>query len=63
MVRRVTVYFATRSPEIIKKIRERFGMPMVGMTVNGELKCEIKEEDWELLKATERMGYIKIRNK
>ena len=48
--------------EDIRKIKERFGITC-GVTVNGE-SCQpvdIKDEDWELLKETERRGYIKIR--
>ena len=45
------------------KIRKRFNMPMSGMTINGELECEIKDEDLELLKETEKRGFIQIRRK
>ena len=38
-------------------------MPMNGMTVNGELNCDIKEEELELLKETEKRGFIQIRRK
>lgn len=38
-------------------------MPMSGMTINGELECEIKDEDLELLKETEKRGFIQIRRK
>ena len=48
----------------VRKIQERFGLPK-GVTVNGETcePCNIKDEDWELLKETERRGYIKIRQR
>ncbi len=38
-------------------------MPTSGMTVNGELTCYIREDDMELLKETEKRGFIKIRKK
>lgn len=38
-------------------------MPQTGMTVNGELTCDIKEDDLELLKETEKRGFIQIRKK
>ena len=60
---KLTVYFATNNPATIRRIRERFDMPMVGMTVNGELKCDIKDEDLPLLKEVEKIGFIRIRNK
>ena len=60
---KLTVYFRTRNNDTIRRIRERFGMPMVGMTVNGELTCEIKDDDMPLLKECEKLGYVQIRNK
>ena len=33
------------------------------MTINGEWMVWVPDEDWELLKETERRGYIEIRNK
>lgn len=59
----LTIYFCHSDKETNDKIRQRFGMPMNGMTVNGELSCEIKEEDLELLKETEKRGFIQIRRK
>ena len=32
-------------------------------TVNGETDCYIREEDMELLRETEKRGFIQIRNK
>jgi hypothetical protein len=60
----VHIYFATSDWDIIHRIQERFQLPK-GVTVNGVTcqPCEIKDEDWELLKETERRGYIKIRKK
>lgn len=60
---KLTIYFCHSDKETNDKIRQRFGMPMVGMTVNGELTCDIRKEDLELLKETEKRGFIKIRRK
>ena len=60
---KLTIYFCHSDKETNDKIRQRFGMPMVGMTVNGELECDIKDEDLELLKETEKRGFIQIRRK
>lgn len=48
--------------EEIRKIEERFNIPH-GVTVNGETckDVEIRDEDWDLLRETERRGYIQIR--
>lgn len=48
----------------IRRIQERFGFTQC-VTVNGETcePVEVSDEDWELLKETERRGYIQIRNK
>lgn len=60
------IYWNTNHPkftlELKKKIRERFNIPNY-TTLNGETSCEIKDEDMELLRETERKGYIQIRNK
>lgn len=60
---RLTVYFCKQDKAVNDKIRAKFGMPMVGMTVNGEITCDIRDEDLELLKETERRGFIQIRRK
>lgn len=60
---KLTIYFRTNNHDTIRRIRERFSMPMVGMTINGELTCDIKDDDIELLKETEKRGFIKIRRK
>lgn len=65
---KVTIYWDLRNvdlkdiPRIKKKIREKFNIPEY-TTVNGETSCSIKDEDMELLRETERRGYIQIRNK
>ena len=48
----------------IRRIQERFKIPPC-VTVNGETcqPVEIADEDWELLKETERRKYIQIRMK
>ena len=60
---KLTIYFCRSDKETNDKIRQRFGMPMSGMTINGELNCEIKDKDLELLKETEKRGFIQIRRK
>lgn len=60
---KVYIYFNCQWPDI-HRIQERFKLPRC-VTVNGETcdPCEIAPEDWELLKETERRGYIQIRTK
>ena len=58
---KLTIYFCHSDKAVNDKIRARFGMPMVGMTVNGELVCDINDDDIDLLKETEKRGFIKIR--
>lgn len=60
---KLTIYFCQSDKETNDRIRVRFGMPMSGMTINGELTCDIKDEDLELLKETEKRGFIQIRRK
>lgn len=60
---KMTIYFVTNHPETIRRIRAKFGMPQIGMTVNGEQVVDIKDEDLPLLRETERLGFIQIRNK
>jgi len=50
--------------EHIRKIEERFGFPHC-VTVNGETckPVEVRDEDFDLLRETERRGYIQIRMK
>lgn len=57
------VCFMTGDMEAIWKIRERFGMPQK-MTVNGECPVVLeKDEDIEMLKKCEILGFLKIRYK
>ena len=53
---RVTIYFATSNMDTIRRIREKFGMPQTGMTVNGEQVADSKDEDLPTLREVEKMG-------
>ena len=59
---KVTIYWVTKDSDKIARIRERFGIGTY-RSVNGETPAEIREEDMELLRETERRGFIQIRNK
>lgn len=59
---RITVYWVTRNPDVIVRIRKKFNIPSY-TSVNYETECEIKNEDFPLLEETERRGFIRIRNK
>ena len=52
----------TKDREAIEKIRKKFGISSY-KSVNRETPCDIKEEDMELLRETEKRGFIQIRNK
>lgn len=58
------VYYKTCDWVTIRKIQQRFNLPDC-VTVNGETcePCDVKPEDMELLRETERRGYIQIREK
>jgi hypothetical protein len=58
----ITICWVTKDRESIEKIRKKFGISSY-MSVNRETPCDIKEEDMELLKETEKRGFIQIRNK
>lgn len=58
----VTIYWKTKDEAIIKRIRERFGIREY-TSVNGETPAQIKDEDIELLRETERRGFIQLRFK
>lgn len=62
MIYFVVVYYRTEDISIIRKIQERFRFPKC-MTVNGEWPVVVNGDDWELLKETEKRGFIDIRNK
>ena len=59
---KVIIYWVTKDSDKIARIRERFGIGTY-RSVNGETPAEIREEDMELLRETERRGFIQIRNK
>lgn len=65
---KVTIYWNTRHikhediPEVKRRIRERFNIPNY-TTVNGETDFYISDTDMELLRETEKRGFIMIRNK
>ena len=60
----IYIYYKTADWNIIRRIQERFNLPRC-VTVNGETcqPCEVSAEDMELLKETEKRGYIQIRPK
>ena len=59
---KLTIYWVTKDESIRARIRKRFGIPW-GMTVNKETKVEIRDEDMDLLRETEKRGFIQIRFK
>ena len=58
----LTIYWKTHDKDIMKRIRERFGIAMY-MSINGETEADIKDEDLPVLEETERRGFIQIRRK
>ena len=60
---KVYIYYNCKF-EDIAKIEMRFGFPHC-VNVNGETcqPVEVRAEDWELLRETERRGFIQIRKK
>lgn len=59
---KVTVYWITNNRGTRDRIRHRFGIPY-HTSVNGETEAEIDDKEMELLKETEKRGFIQIRNK
>lgn len=59
---KVTIYWITKDPEKITRIRKRFGISDY-MSVNAETPAEIRDEDIELLRETEKRGFIQLRFK
>lgn len=59
---RVTIYWVTRFPDIVRRIREKFNIPSY-TSVNYETECEIRDENLPLLQETARRGFIQIRIK
>lgn len=63
MAKSVYIYYNCTWDDV-RRIQERFGFNTC-VNVNGE-SCqpvEVRSEDWELLRETERRGYIQIRYK
>lgn len=60
----IYIYYNTTDWSIIRKIQQKFNLPDC-VTVNGETcqPCEVSQKDMELLRETERLGYIQIRQK
>lgn len=60
----IYIYYNTTDWSIIRKIQAQFHLPEC-VTVNGETcqPCEVPAEQMELLRETERRGYIQIRQK
>lgn len=58
------IYYNTADWNVIRRIQQRFGLPTC-VTVNGETcqPCDIRQEDLEMLRETERRGWIQIREK
>lgn len=58
------IYYNTSDWSIIRKIQQKFNLPDC-VTVNGETcqPCSVSAEDMEMLRETERRGYIQIREK
>lgn len=52
------IYYATKDTQIIRKIKERF---RTYVSVNGESTIRTDAEGAELIRETERRGFIKIR--
>lgn len=44
---RITVYWVTRNPDVIVRIRKKFNIPSY-TSVNYETECEIKDEEIKL---------------
>ena len=55
--RKVCIYFRVNDYALIKKIKERFGIKE-GITVNGECNTEIRVNDWDVFRETERRGFF-----
>lgn len=60
----IYIYYNTNDWDVIRKIQQRFGLPSC-VSVNGEScqPCDIRDEDMEMLRETERRGFISIRYK
>lgn len=63
MGKAITIYFATDDRDVIRRIREHFGMPVPGLTINGETVCDADDGQLAELAELSRRGLIQIRNK
>lgn len=61
-MKKAVVYWITKDRVSIEKIQRRFGLSTY-VSVNKETPCIIKDEDWDLLNETAKLGFIKIRIK
>lgn len=61
-MKEVVIYWLTKDQPTRWKICRRFGI-YYEVTVNGETRAEIRDEDMELLREVERRGFLRIRNK
>lgn len=52
------IYYVTKDTQIIRKIKDRF---RTYVSVNGESTIKTDAEGAELIRETERRGFIKIR--
>ena len=59
---RLTIVWHTRNQEMIRRIRQRFGIP-ARMTVNRETQADIRPADFSLLEECARRGFIELRRK
>lgn len=59
---RTVIYFATRSPEEMARIRREYDIPS-GMSVNGETECRLTESALKRLQPEVERGLIQIRRK
>lgn len=59
---KVTIYWITKDEDLRMRIRERFGIDNY-VSINGETSAEIKDKDVELLRETEKRGFIQLRFK
>lgn len=61
-MKEVWIYWQTTNEQIRWKICRRFGI-YYEITVNGETRANIRDEDFPLLEETAKRGFIQIRRK
>lgn len=61
MTHKITLYWVTHDAGIKKKIRSHFTLSAYE-SVSGEQPAEIPDELWSDMLATQKAGYIQIRN-